>query len=195
MPDKTSRNEVEAEEFQWWFVPSWMGLDAPCVVSTWTWAVGRATGVTFALGAYAVVGGGGRIWPLLAAIASVVAFNCLVIAARDARSDLANDPGGASHWWKTLRRDLLLIGLAGSLATLCMAILLPETAFYLSTSLSFASLTALHAMAGRLGGDTVRAWADFALLTPIPLFGQAAFLPVVIGQNAAVRSEFLNHRS
>ena len=29
------------ETFRWWFLPSWLGLDAPCVVLTWTWAIGR----------------------------------------------------------------------------------------------------------------------------------------------------------
>src|SRR5688572_22204658 len=29
--------------FRWWFLPSWLGLDAPCVVLTWTWAVSRAS--------------------------------------------------------------------------------------------------------------------------------------------------------
>src|ERR1700678_1565990 len=27
--------------FRWWFLPSWLGLDAPSVVLTWTWAIGR----------------------------------------------------------------------------------------------------------------------------------------------------------
>src|SRR5437763_335577 len=29
----------QTESFRWWFLPSWLGLDAPCVVLTWTWAV------------------------------------------------------------------------------------------------------------------------------------------------------------
>src|SRR6185312_10570461 len=37
--------EQAAEPFQWWFLPSWMGLDAPCVVLTWTWATSRAADV------------------------------------------------------------------------------------------------------------------------------------------------------
>jgi hypothetical protein len=31
--------------FRWWFLPSWLGLDAPCVVSTWTWAISYSTGL------------------------------------------------------------------------------------------------------------------------------------------------------
>jgi len=27
------------ERLRWWYLPSWLGLDAPCVVSTWTLAV------------------------------------------------------------------------------------------------------------------------------------------------------------
>src|SRR5947207_1511624 len=29
------------ESFRWWYLPSWLGLDAPCVVLTWTWAINR----------------------------------------------------------------------------------------------------------------------------------------------------------
>ena len=32
-----------SEPFRWWFLPSWLGLDAPCVVSTWTWATSRSS--------------------------------------------------------------------------------------------------------------------------------------------------------
>src|SRR6476646_2698720 len=32
-----------SEPFRWWYLPSWLGLDAPCVVSTWTWATSRAS--------------------------------------------------------------------------------------------------------------------------------------------------------
>ena len=28
--------------FRWWFLPSWLGLDAPCVVLTWCWAVSES---------------------------------------------------------------------------------------------------------------------------------------------------------
>src|SRR5438552_13784956 len=31
------------ESFRWWFLPSWLGLDAPCVVLTWTWALSRSS--------------------------------------------------------------------------------------------------------------------------------------------------------
>src|SRR4051794_15257097 len=30
-------------------MPSWLGLDAPCVVSTWTWAISRSTGLPLAI--------------------------------------------------------------------------------------------------------------------------------------------------
>src|SRR5215470_10883417 len=35
--------EPRTAPFRWWFLPSWLGLDAPCVVSTWTWAASRAS--------------------------------------------------------------------------------------------------------------------------------------------------------
>lgn len=266
--------------FRWWYLPSWLGLDAPCVVLTWTWAICRASGTAlpihlaaalflvvwfiyladrlidvahcrdwteatgrlrfgrdwqglfgaclglciagilailwaglpadvlwraaavalgvglhcaafvipvfpwgklpgkefgvglfFALGAYACLGATMRTVPLLACIALVVAFNCLVIAARDADSDRANDPGGASRWWPTLSRDLLGIGVALTLAAMFAMTMTRETGFYLSVAASCATLTLLHRYAGRFSPDAVRALADFALLTPIPVLG------------------------
>src|SRR5262249_36934039 len=63
-------------------------------------------GLFFALGAYACLGNNEAILPLLVSVALLVAFNCLVIAAKDTDSDRANDAGGASLWWPTLKRDL-----------------------------------------------------------------------------------------
>ena len=266
--------------FRWWFLPSWLGLDAPCVVSTWTWAVSQASettwndlvaaalflvvwciyltdrlvdvarcqdwekatgrlrfgrdwrvlflvclgccmvsllcvlwiglpaeviergllvavgvglhgllfvipiifgvklpgkefgvGLFFALGAYASLGANLPMLPLFASIALVVAFNCLVIAARDSDSDEANDPGGVSRWWRSIHRDLLWIGAALAILAAACAILTGEPAFYLSVAASFAALTLLHYCARRLSGDAVRAVADFALFTPIPIMG------------------------
>jgi hypothetical protein len=266
--------------FRWWFLASWLGLDAPCVVLTWTWAVARSTnqpllfrpavamflvvwtiylsdrlidvvrcrdwtsatgrlrfgrewrilflaclgfcllgifailgaglpsdvirraavvalgvglhflvfvvpvflrtklpgkelgvGLFFSLGAYACLGATPQSLPLFAGIALVVAFNCLVIAARDASSDRANDPGGASRWWTTMNRDLLWIGIVLTAAATAIAILTRETSFYVSLAAAFALLTMLHRCANRLSGDAVRALADFALFTPIPVVG------------------------
>src|SRR5262249_4203911 len=128
-------------------------------------------GLFFALGAYACLGAALPMLPFLGSIALVVAFNCLVIAARDADSDRANDPGGASRWWRTMNRDLLWLGVALTLAAALTSILAGEKAFYLSLAAAFAALTALHRGAGRLSGDAVRALADYGLFTPIPLMG------------------------
>lgn len=283
MSVETAMVEDRKEPFTWWFLPSWLGLDAPCVVLTWTWATSRSSdaalpirpaaamflvvwfiylsdrlidvarcqdwtgatgrlrfgrdwrwlfcvclcfcvagilatvwaglpaevlwraaavglgvslhflafvvpvflwgklpgkefgvGLFFALGAYACLGATTQTLPLLLAIALVVAFNCLVIAARDASSDRANDPGGASGWWRTMNRDLLWIGVALTVTALCTSNLVHETAFYLSVAAAFAALTVLHCYACRFSGDAVRALADFALFTPIPVL---AFLP------------------
>ncbi|HEX3152288.1 MAG TPA: hypothetical protein VHR66_29715 [Gemmataceae bacterium] len=126
-------------------------------------------GLFFAFGAWACLGGMPRTWPFLASIALVVAFNCLVIAARDADSDRANDPGGASRWWRTINRDSLGLGVVFTLTAALTAIVLRETPFYISVAVAFAGLTALHRNARRLSGDAVRALADFALFTPIPV--------------------------
>jgi hypothetical protein len=128
-------------------------------------------GLFFALGAYACLDVTIHTLPFLGSIALVVAFNCLVIAARDADSDRANDPGGASRWWRTMNRDLLWLGVALTLTAALSSILTPDTAFYLSLAAAFAALTALHRGARRLSGDAVRALADFALFTPIPIMG------------------------
>jgi hypothetical protein len=280
MSVELARIENPPEPFRWWFLPSWLGLDAPCVVLTWTWATSgasdaalpirpaaamffvvwsiylsdrlvdvarcrdwnRATGrlrfgrdwqqlfwaclglciagilatvwaglpaevlwraavvglgvslhflvfvipvflrgklpgkefgvgLFFALGAYACLGATTQTAPLLITIALVVAFNCLVIAARDATSDQANDPGGASAWWHTMNRDLVWIGAALTIAAIVMASLARETPFYLSVAAAFAALTVLHCFASRFSGDAVRALADFALFTPILIIG------------------------
>ena len=128
-------------------------------------------GVFFALGAYACLGATAETLPLLGAIALVVTFNCLIIAARDDESDRANDPGGASWWWRTIDRDLVLIGVSLALTTIVIGILCQHTAFYWSLAGAFTVLTVLHLYARRLSGDAVRAMADFALFTPIPVMG------------------------
>jgi hypothetical protein len=109
--------------------------------------------------------------PLFASIALVVAYNCLVIAARDAESDRALDPGGASQWWTTMDRDLLRIGFALTFTAIAAATLIGEAAFYLAVAVSFAALTVLHRHSSQVSGDEVRALADFALLTPLPIIG------------------------
>lgn len=116
-------------------------------------------------------GGTLAMLPLFSSIALVVALNCLVIAARDADSDRANDPGGASQWWPTLNRDLLWIGIALTLTTMFAAVLAGETAFYFSVAAASALLTVLHRYAGQLSPDAVRALADLALITPLPMLG------------------------
>ena len=126
-------------------------------------------GLFFALGAFACLGATVTILPLFGSIAVVVSFNCLVIAARDADSDRSIDPGGASHWWRAMNRDLLWLGLALTLIATLLLFLTQEKAFYLSLAAAFLALTTLHGNAHRFSGDAVRTLADFALLTPIPI--------------------------
>jgi hypothetical protein len=265
--------------FRWWLLPSWLGLDAPCVVTTWTWAVSRAlqqkllpevaaalfcvvwfiylsdrlidvtrcrdwtnatgrmrfgrdyrfvfllclaaslvsllailwrglptevwqrgllvaacfalhgllfitpifrrklpgkefgVGLFFACGAYACLGTTTRSLPLFASIALVVAFNCLVIAARDADSDRLNDDGSAASWWPTLQRDLFISGVALTMTAAGLAMFAVDRPFFLAVAAAFGLLTWLHRYAHRLSGDAVRALADFALFTPLLIFG------------------------
>lgn len=131
-------------------------------------------GLFFALGANACLGGTWAALPLYVAVTAVVAYNCLVIAARDTESDRANDPGGASRWWGTLRRDLLWTGAAVALAAGAWAYLTDLKPFALAVSASFAALTALLRYDQKFSGDAVRALADFTLLTPLPVFAAVA---------------------
>lgn len=290
MSSEQTLAERRVDRWHWWFAPSWLGLDAPCVVSTWTWATSRALDVTlplrpvvalflivwciylldrcidvasckdwtqatgrlrfgrnyrslflaclsfcflgilvvlafglprpvmerallvgigvglhflvfikpiflgqklpgkefgvgifFALGAFACLGVTARSWPLLASIAGMVAYNCLVIAARDTECDQANDPGGASHWWRTMNRDLLFLGIVSALTAAICAVLMDEKAFYVSVTAAFAAHIVLHLYANRLSGDAVRALADYGLLTPIPIMGGMPCASILFG--------------
>jgi hypothetical protein len=276
MVGETGFSCEQSQSLRWWFLPSWLGLDAPSVVLMWTWAISRnsdsvlsvrpavamflvvwsiylldrlidvarcrdwqkatgrlrfgrrsrslfmtcfslcvigivallvaglpadvmrratyvifglilhflvfvvpvfsrqklpgkefSVGLFFALGAYACLGYAAGMLPLLISIALLVDFNCLVIAAKDAESDRANDPGGASQWWLTMKRDLLYGGTGMTIAFGLSAILAYETTFYISIATAFLCLTALHRYSQRLSGDAVRALADFALFTPV----------------------------
>ncbi len=126
-----------------------------------------SVGLFFALALYACFGYSAGMLPLLIATALLIDFNCLVIAAKDAENDRANDPGGASRWWRTLNRDLLWGGAGMTIAFGCAAIAASETAFYISIATGFLCLTALHRFAQKFSGDSVRALADFALFTPV----------------------------
>jgi hypothetical protein len=276
MTEGPKSSSEPANSFRWWFLPSWLGLDAPCVVLTWTWALGRkfeitpsfrpaaamflfvwsiylldrlidvarctdwqqatgrlrfgrryrrlfqgclcicaigiagfmltglpadlirratyvaaaltahflafilpmfsrkklpgkefSVGLFFALGIYAFLGYVDGLLPLLLAIALMISFNCFVIAAKDADCDRANDPGGASHWWRTMNRDLLWGGVAMTFAFGLGAFLASEKTFYSSIAAAFFGLTLLHWSAQKFSGDAHRALADFALFTPV----------------------------
>lgn len=278
MPGEPATDEDAAASLRWWFLPSWLGLDAPCVTLTWTWAIARSSGeelparpaialfmvvwaiylsdrlldvascpdwtsatgrlrfgkrrrplflaclvgclaglaavlwaglppdvigramavavgvgvhflafvrpvffraklpgkefgvgLFFAMGAFACLGATAETLPMLLSVALVVAFNCLVIAARDADSDAVNDPGGATSWWHTIDRDLLPAGIALTASATAASFLLAGPAFYVALAAAFGALTTLHRRAPKLSGDAVRALADFALLTPIPV--------------------------
>ncbi len=128
-------------------------------------------GIFFALGAFACLGATARSLPLLISIALVVAFNCLVIAARDADSDRLNDGGAASNWWPTLARDLAIGGVLLTITAVALAMFSVDQLFYIALATAFALLTLLHRAAQQFCGDAVRALADFALFTPLVIFG------------------------
>ncbi len=267
--------QLQIESFRWWFLPSWIGLDAPMVVTTWTWAASRAAqrpmpirpaaamflvvwgiylsdrlwdvarcrdwscatarlrfgrhhrrvflvclagagtgivwllslglppevlrralvvavgvtlhfllfvapvagrrrlfgkefgvGVFFALGGFACIGGAAADIPLFTTTALLVAYNCLIIAAKDAESDRMNDPGAASAWWSTISRDLFWSGIV-LIATISAAIFASHHRFYGAAIGAASFLTVLHSFGKRVSGSAFRALADYALLTPL----------------------------
>ncbi|MFT5468623.1 MAG: hypothetical protein ACI8UO_003734 [Verrucomicrobiales bacterium] len=263
--------------FRWWFLPSWLGLDAPCVVSLWLWAIAKSTDVAVPVSAFVALFGSvwaiylgdrlidvsrcrdwnlatGRLkfgkrfrivfavgllgsvstvlcvsaislpreilirglWvgagvvlyflvfvvpiafreklpgkeiavgfffaagvfsvtnpavtdlPLLFGFFVVAAFNCLIISARDAESDHANDPGGASRWWRSMDRDLNYLGLLLMLGIATLFLWNPDQLpLLIALEAALLALFFLHRSAKRLTADAVRAVADFCLLTPI----------------------------
>lgn len=277
----SERGQQLPGRFRWWFLPSWLGLDAPCVVCLWLFAIARsvdqiistsafvalfgsvwsiylfdrlvdvarcrdwnsatgrlrfgkrfrlifvvclflslattigvaafalpqevlfrglwvglgvvayffvfvsplrfparapgkeiAVGFFFGAGVWAAIGLHPEILIPILIFQILAAFNCLVISARDAETDLVNDLSGASHWWRTIDRDLLLIGaaLTGSVSILVSILTIPQLPLIFAIGLSLTMLTVLHAAAKKLSADTVRATADFCLLTPFIYF-------------------------
>ncbi len=120
-------------------------------------------GLVFSLAIWAAFGSQPGIAPLLAGCWALVTTNCLVIAARDAETDGANDPGGASQWWPHIHHSLPAIGMVGVLWAVAFAEAIP---FFTALALAFAGLTLLQMIAARISADAVRAIADFCLLTP-----------------------------
>jgi hypothetical protein len=131
-------------------------------------------GLFFALGAFACLSTTTHAIPLFVSVGLLVAYNCLVIAAKDAQNDQLNDAGAASHWWNTMARDLLWFGAVLTFAWAAAAFHSPGGAFFLSASASAAGLTTLHRTRARFSSDSVRALADFALFTPLAIFPVSA---------------------
>src|SRR5215218_8583532 len=50
MPGDRTTADARTAGFRWWFLPSWLGLDAPCVVLTWAWATARSSGAALPAG-------------------------------------------------------------------------------------------------------------------------------------------------
>ncbi len=97
------------------------------------------------------------------------AYNCLLIASRDFEADNANDPGGASQWWRSLRRDLNITGPLFTLASILFVFFTETNSLIILScfAISFAMMAILHMRSEKLSGSDVRALADFCLLTPL----------------------------
>ena len=123
-------------------------------------------GLFFSLGCLTTLGWHRGMLPPIATIAVLVAFNCLVIAARDAEVDSASgDTGAASAWWLSIRRDVGWLALP-VLVIAAVPGLCGHPGFSVAGLLSGVLLWLLHRRALRIGEDDVRALADFCLLTP-----------------------------
>ena len=126
-------------------------------------------GLFFALGCYCVLGGGASPPALFAGVALVVAYNCLVIAARDREVDRTIDPGAASQWWRGIDTHLVYTGTLLLVLALKISMLGPTVIFFAEIAVAFFLLLILHLNAKRFSSDSVRALADFCLLTPWPV--------------------------
>lgn len=127
-------------------------------------------GLFFAAGAWAAMGGPAVDFPLIC-IAALVAFNCLLISARETETDAVIDPSSAGQWWRTIRRDLVWVGIVAAGCTLTVPTegaryVSPFVLFCASVFLAFGGMVWLHAVATRCSADSVRALADFCLLAP-----------------------------
>jgi hypothetical protein len=124
-------------------------------------------GFFFSLGIVACLGYAPPALPLLIAVAALVAFNCLVIASADIASDRANDPGGASRWWNSLSRDIYILGWFLLVGAVGCGLIFWQLRYFSAIALSTLLLVGLHAARHHFSADTVRAFADYALLTPL----------------------------
>ncbi|MEM7015195.1 MAG: hypothetical protein AAF585_27365 [Verrucomicrobiota bacterium] len=150
-----------------------MGIYVSLFVYPWifgrkAWGKELLVGVGFSCGVFAALGPGDALQlQLLASVALAVAFNCLIIGARDADADRANDPGGVSHWWKSIDRDLKLVGLGLTTAYIFGSVFFANTKMWPALIICGALLTILHFNARRFSADSIRALADYCLMTPL----------------------------
>lgn len=129
-----------------------------------------AVGLFFALGAFAVIGLTRNLLTYYAVLCALVAFNCLLISAKDVEYDTLNDKAGAGSWWPHLDRDLYGLGVL-LLVLISLSPLLGVTTSFAAVSVSsIVLMLLLHRRSRKLSADTVRALADFCLLTPWVLF-------------------------
>jgi hypothetical protein len=104
---------------------------------------------------------------MLPPYALLITLNCLVIASRERELDGKIDPGAATAWWMTLRRDIPLVGLGLAGVSLVLAMIFPEPAVFLRGIAAAAlAMLALHLAAPRWPAERVRACADFGLWVP-----------------------------
>ncbi len=101
--------------------------------------------------------------------AALCIFNCLIIAARERRADLANDPVAASVWWKQLDRDLTVFGVVMLTGCGIAWALSGQNYLYPACLLSALALVSVHFFQDRFPDSLSRVLADAALLCPLLL--------------------------
>lgn len=96
-------------QFRIWFLPSWLGIDAPCVVSTWTMAIAMSLGCEFQ-------------WSALAALFLTVW--CIYLLDRLVDVSLCSDWSNVTGrmWFGRCYRRLLLSCLVGAATGLCVLV-------------------------------------------------------------------------
>jgi hypothetical protein len=129
-----------------------------------------AIGFFFILGAFAVLGLTISLITYYVILGALVVFNCLLISAKDVEYDTLNDKTGAGSWWPQLDRDLNRIGLLLIVLMSLSQLLGVAGGFTVVSVSSMVLMSLLHRSSRKLSADTIRALADFCLLTPWVLF-------------------------
>lgn len=110
-----------------------------------------------------------RYLPAVFLFAVLCIFNCLIITARERRTDQARDPAAASSWWKHIDRDLAIFGIILIIVSATAWILSQQAYLYPACLVSAIALALVHLFQKFFSASVSRVLADVALLSPLLL--------------------------